>query len=126
MTGADRVLVCGGRNFTDRRMFDTAMLNLYRRGYVGLIGVVIHGAASGADTLAQKWCKRMRVPEIACPADWGTFGRGAGYIRNKEMLIHHKPTLVVAFPGGPGTFNMADIARKAGVPVLLGLDLSRD
>lgn len=123
---ADRVLVCGGRNFTDRRMFDTAMVNLYRRGHVGLIEVVIHGAASGADTLASKWCKRMRVPEIACPADWETYGKSAGYVRNKHMLIHEKPTLIVAFPGSRGTANMIEISRKAGVPVLMGLDLSRD
>ena len=66
----------------------------------------------------------MRVPEIACPADWETFGKSAGYTRNKYMLVHHKPTLVVAFPGGKGTFNMTDIARRANVPVLMGLDLA--
>lgn len=123
---ADRVLVCGGQYFTDRRMFDTAMLNLYRRAHVGLIEVIIHGAAPGADTMAHKWCKRMHVPEKACPADWEGFGRGAGYVRNKAMLIHEKPTLVVAFPGGKGTANMVDIAQRAGVPVLMGLDLSHD
>jgi hypothetical protein len=34
------------------------------------------------------------------------------------MLMEGKPDLVVAFPGGRGTANMIEQARKAGVEVL--------
>ena len=51
------------------------------------------------------------------PADWDTHGRGAGPIRNKQMLEEGKPDLVIAFPGGKGTANMIGQAKEAGIPV---------
>ena len=46
-------------------------------------------------------------------------GRKAGPIRNQRMLDEGKPDLVVAFPGGKGTNGMIDLARNAGVRVIL-------
>lgn len=64
-------------------------------------------------------CARDRgIPETAYPADWRRDGKSAGYRRNRRMLSEGRPDLVIAFPGGPGTAHMVEIAEKAGVPVL--------
>jgi hypothetical protein len=55
-------------------------------------------------------------------AEWHRFGREAGPMRNARMLAEGKPNLVVAFPGGPGTRNMVDLARRAGVEIVIAGD----
>jgi len=113
-----RVLVTGGRDFSDRTLLFEALDRLHSlHGFT----VLIHGDASGADRLAGEWATERGVEVLACPADWKTHGRAAGPIRNKEML-NEKPQLVVAFPGGKGTADMVAKARKAGVKVV---DLQR-
>lgn len=108
-------LICGGREFSDRNMFDCAMSTLL--GARGCPAKVVHGAARGADTLAGEWADRHAVDVVACPADWKANGRAAGPIRNSEMLRDHRPDLVIAFPGGRGTADMVAKAEKAGISV---------
>jgi hypothetical protein len=110
-----RVLVCGGRNFADLGWFGQVMTELHVK--CGPITLIIHGAASGADTMAGEWAEHMVIPLRVFPADWATHGRAAGPIRNGQMLCEGKPDLVVAFPGGRGTENMIHQARAIGVEV---------
>ena len=79
---------------------------------------LVHGAAKGLDTLASEWAARNNVPQTPFPADWDQYGKAAGHIRNGQMLTEGNPTLVIAFPGGKGTANMVEQARRAGVRVL--------
>lgn len=78
---------------------------------------IISGKAKGADQTAIDWAVVNWTDLEEYPADWEAYGRSAGYIRNKQMLVEGKPDLVLAFPGGKGTQNMIDIAEKAGVEV---------
>lgn len=114
-----RVLVCGGRKYADREKMDR-VLRLVDNAK-GPIKTLIHGAASGADSLAAAWAKDCGLDEfgevLAFPADWNKHGVAAGPIRNLKMLLDGKPDLVVAFPGGNGTKNMIQLAQKYGVPV---------
>ena len=52
-------------------------------------------------------------------ADWERFGRAAGMRRNEQLLQCVKPDVVIAFWDGksPGTRNMIEHARAAGVRV---------
>ncbi|WP_422028075.1 DUF2493 domain-containing protein [Roseovarius sp.] len=111
-----RVLVCGGRNYSDAAFLE-AGLNVVHDTHN--VTRVIHGAASGADRLAGEWAKGRGIPQIACPAAWDKYGRAAGPMRNQYMIDVHKPDLLVAFPGGKGTADMIAKARKAGVRVVI-------
>lgn len=124
-----RVLICGGRTFgVDQPVPGGAIAAAMQRslltGYLdralrhGRISVLIHGAAHGADTLAGEWAAANSVPVEAYPADWTTYGRAAGGIRNRQMLEDGRPDIVLAFAGGKGTANMIAQARKAGVRVI--------
>lgn len=108
-----RILVCGGRDYSDDKRVGE-VLNRYR-GRSGL--TIIQGEASGADSLAREWAKSNNVQTIGFRANWGVYGKRAGYIRNVEMLNEGKPDLVIAFPGGKGTEMMMNLAKAAGVPV---------
>ena len=107
-----RILVCGGRDFSDAD-FLSGILDAAKREYGNV--EIINGGASGADKLAEAWAFARNVTCAAYPADWKKYGRAAGPIRNQRMLDKGRPELVIAFPGGRGTDDMVRRAMEAGV-----------
>jgi len=108
-----RVIVCGGRDYADE---DTIRERLKLLRDVSADVTIIHGAAPGADSLAGHVATTLGFDVEAHPANWGKHGKAAGPIRNQEML-DSVVDLVIAFPGGRGTQDMTNRAKKAGVPV---------
>lgn len=115
MKRALRVLVCGGRDYTNYEELGFHLANLRARSG---ISAIIHGAQRGADTLAGRWAKENNIPVEAYPADWHRYGKPAGPIRNQRMLNEGKPDLVIAFPGNRGTRRMIQQATAHGVRVV--------
>lgn len=109
-----RVLVCGGRDFSDHDLLKRT-LDALHKAYP--IDVVIEGHARGADRMAGYWARKNKITNLKFPADWDTHGKAAGFIRNQEMLAE-RPDLVIAFAGGRGTADMVRRARAAGVKVV--------
>jgi YspA, cpYpsA-related SLOG family len=109
-----RVLVCGGREYSDLPRV-IGVLNPLLEQHPDL--EIIEGGATGADTLARDWAYAKSVPVQTFPANWKLYGKRAGYIRNVQMLEEGKPDMVIAFPGGPGTGMMVNLADKANVSV---------
>ena len=107
-----RVLVTGGRHYNDARKVQQVLDALEPRPTF-----VIQGSALGADMLARGWAKLNGIAVLDYPANWKVYGRGAGPIRNQDMLTFGQPDLVVAFPGGRGTADMVRRAVRAGVPI---------
>ena len=108
-----RVLVCGGRNYFNRRYLYVTLDGLETKPTV-----IIHGDYSGADDFAKQWAKLRGVTEAPFPPDWKKHGRAAGPIRNQQMIDEGAPDLVVAFPGQVGTADMVRRAHSAGIKVL--------
>lgn len=107
------VLVCGGRHYDGRGALEDE-LSSYKCAHG--IELLIHGGASGADSMAEHWANRHCIPCLRVPADWRRHGLMAGPIRNVAML-EYKPDIVLAFPGGAGTRSMIQLAERAGVKV---------
>lgn len=109
------VLVCGGRHYND-----PVILGAWLGGIMNQRGIarIIEGGASGADNLAKKFGEWKGIPVDTYRANWRQHGVGAGPLRNQRMLDEGRPDLVVAFPGGAGTFDMVRRARAAGIEVL--------
>jgi hypothetical protein len=110
-----RVLVCGGRDWSDRWLYE--VLDKLHKEYA--FDVVIEGDAKGADRMAGYWARKRKIDNLKFPADWNKYGKAAGTIRNQQMLDEGKPDLVVAFPTdrSRGTWHMIRIAQDAGVEV---------
>lgn len=109
-----RVIVCGGRDYFDRRRL-YAVLDMAHEA--NPFEALIHGNAKGADQLADDWAAYRHVKTLTFTPLWEENGRKAGPIRNQKMLDEGKPHLVIAFPGGRGTADMIRRAEAAGVPV---------
>src|SRR6266702_2128043 len=112
-----RILVCGGRDFGESDSEVNLLVDTLGE-YYGIIDLLISGGARGADRLAERWANAYNIPIERYEADWGAYGKAAGFIRNKRMIDEGKPELVIAFRGGKGTANMIEQARKAGVKVV--------
>lgn len=78
---------------------------------------IICGEARGADTLGRRYAEEHNIPVLSFPADWKTYGKSAGYRRNKQMA--EAADALVAFWDGKsrGTKNMIDLAHEAKIPV---------
>jgi YspA, cpYpsA-related SLOG family len=107
--------VCGGRDFKDKNWIRRQLQYLDETKGIDLI---IHGCASGADSISGEWAKSHAIPVREFPADWDKYGKAAGPIRNKQMLTESEPDAVLAFPGGKGTANMIKQATEFGIDVL--------
>jgi hypothetical protein len=111
LTNIWKAIVCGGRDFSDRKMVFAVLDKLD-------VGHVIEGGAKGADSLAREWAIARCRPFTEYTANWAEHGRGAGPRRNAEMLTEQFIDAVVAFPGGRGTDHMRALAGGQGLPVI--------
>ena len=109
-----KVLVTGGRDFNDWRCVRDTLDEIVDNEPIDLI---VHGGATGADSLAARWAMNTHTPQQVFKAQWATFGPAAGPVRNGQMVAT-KPDLVVAFPGGRGTADCVRQAKAAGLKVL--------
>ena len=77
------LLIAGSRDFEDYELLkqytDYALRNRTEKI------VIISGGARGADTLAKQYAYEKQYDYLEFSADWNTFGKSAGYIRNEEM-----------------------------------------
>ena len=106
-----RILITGGRDFTNRKMINHVLNTYTNRG-----DTLIVGGARGVDTIAEQFAFRKDRAVDRHMADWEKYGKRAGCIRNREM-VQSGADLCIAFPGGRGTADCIKQARKAGIPV---------
>jgi len=117
-----RVLVTGSRDWVARTTIWNALHSELIQFPDGII--VVHGAARGADDIADRWAWGMRqagwpVSVEAHPADWNTHGKRAGVVRHQEM-VNLGADVCHAFPLGDsvGTRHCMARALAAGIPVI--------
>jgi len=109
-----RVLICGGRDYSD---VETAFNFLNGFHQENKITEIIEGGARGADSIGRQWGKANGIKITTCYADWNKYGRAAGPKRNQVML-ELKPDFVIAFPGGKGTADMIKRSENASLKVV--------
>ena len=114
-----RVIVCGGRKYRNEARVWKELNNLHSK--IPFTSFMQGGEPNGADRIAKEWAKtKIGLERFECKADWTTYGKAAGPIRNSRML-EWKPDMVVAFPDpeSKGTWDMIDKARAAGVNTIV-------
>lgn len=112
------ILIAGDREWTNTNVIRNIIEELVNQyGQFTLI----HGAAKGVDSLAAHIGKyTYHLPILSFPANWKRNGKGAGPIRNRQMLAEGKPDLVVVIhndlESSKGTRDMFYIAGVAKIP----------
>ena len=79
--------------------------------------VLLHGGSPrGAERIAACWADNRKVPQVVFRPDWNRDRNAAPFKRN-DRLIEALPIGVVVFPGSGISANLADKAKKLGIPV---------
>lgn len=78
---------------------------------------IVSGGAKGADLLAKTYAREKGYLYYEFPADWNTYGKKAGIIRNEKMhefISHFKKRACIAFWDGEsrGTKSNFALAEK--------------
>ncbi len=105
-----RLLITGSRYLEDYDLVSREIAALSP-------ALIIHGAASGADALAQRYAEDNSICVKQYPANWVKYGNAAGPMRNRQMLKDGCPDMVLAFleKNSKGTKHMISIAQRAGI-----------
>ncbi len=79
--------------------------------------VLLHGGSpKGAELIAAKWADTRKVQQIAFKPDWTRHAKAAPFKRN-DALLDTMPIGIIVFPGSGISDNLADKARKLGIPL---------
>ena len=108
-----KIAFTGGLEFNDH-MLIWARLDQVRAKHPDM--VLLHGGSpKGAELIAAKWATQRKVPQIAFKPDWTKHRNAAPFKRNDAML-EALPIGVMVFPGTGIQANLADKAKKLGIP----------
>ena len=105
------VIIAGSRTASKRDVWNA----LCACPWTDQISTVISGCAQGADSYGAAWARSKSLPVIEMPADWKSYGRSAGMIRNQAMLERAEGLLAIWDGHSPGTKNMIRIAERKGI-----------
>ena len=79
--------------------------------------VLLHGGSpTGAERIAARWADDRKVAHIPFKPDWTRHAKAAPFKRN-DQILEVLPIGVIVFPGSGIQENLADKARKLGIPV---------
>ncbi|WOH63649.1 DUF2493 domain-containing protein [Bradyrhizobium sp. BWA-3-5] len=109
-----KIALTGGLDFNDHRLIWDRLDKVHAK-HPDM--VLFHGGSpKGAELIAAKWATNRKVPQIAFKPDWTKHAKAAPFKRNDAMLAL-MPIGVMVFPGTGIQDNLADKARRFGIPV---------
>tara|TARA_R110002126_G_scaffold93585_7_gene221641 strand:- start:4841 stop:5326 length:486 start_codon:yes stop_codon:yes gene_type:complete len=126
-----RVLVAGGRDFTNANLLygklDTLLRNKIKTHKI----IIVSGKAAGADKLGENYAKLRGYEVEPHPADWknisvegavvrsnkyGEYNAVAGHMRNEDMAVSCNVGVLFWDGSSTGTGNMLSLLNKYNKP----------
>lgn len=105
----------GGANFNDHRLIWDALDKVHAK-YPDM--VLLHGGSlTGADLIAAKWADHRKAPHIPFKPQFGRYSKESAPFKRNDEMLELMPIGVVVFPGGGIQDNLADKAKKLGIPL---------
>ena len=109
-----KIAFTGGRECNDTAAIWAALDKVHAK-HPGM--VLLHGGSpTGAERIAACWADNRKVAQVAFKPDWAKHAKAAPFKRNDAML-DVLPIGVIVFPGNGINDNLADKARKLGIPL---------
>jgi hypothetical protein len=98
-----KVGVIGSRNFNDYELVKETLTKLD-------ITLLISGGAKGADSLGERYASENNITTLIFKPDWVKHGKGAGMIRNTDIVKNSD--IVVAFWNGESKGTLDSIRKS--------------
>jgi hypothetical protein len=109
-----KIAFTGGADFNDHQLIWNTLDKVHAK-HPDM--VLLHGGSStGAERIAARWADTRKVTHIPFKPDWTRHAKAAPFKRN-DQILEVLPIGVVVCPGSGIQENLADKARKLGIPV---------
>lgn len=112
-----KLIVAGGRDFVNTQTMITVLMDLVEKGKIDPNPELVCGMARGADILAFRLWKSANMQIHVFPAEWDTYGKSAGFRKNKEMGEFADAAVCFWDGKSKGTKHMIDIMNRLNKPV---------
>lgn len=118
-----RCIIAGSRNLpfcpyrTQLQILRPAVLAFEQKH--GKITEVVSGTAKGADLLGEAFAEMRKIPVDRYPADWITYGKRAGFIRNSQMANEADGCIALWDMQSKGTKNMIELASNKKLHIIV-------
>lgn len=110
-----RLIVAGSRNFHNYTLLKYKLRHILQNVKEDI--EIVSGGAQGADKLGERFAReygyRIRIFE----ADWDTYGKSAGHIRNEQMAGYASHCVCFWDKRSKGTQSMIHFANKYKLPL---------
>jgi len=104
-----KIAIVGSRNFYD---FDKLEKFIFSKVALEKIELVVSGGAIGADSLAERFAYKHKLPKQVFKPDWNKYSKSAGFTRNK-LIIENVDTVFAFWDGSSkGTKLSIDLAKE--------------
>lgn len=111
-----KLAIVGSRGFNDYDLLEKTINENYK---IDQIEAIVSGGARGADSLGEKYAEKNNInKEIHLP-DWKKYGRGAGFVRNKDIVDACDSIILFWDGSSKGTMHSMRLAQKAGKKIHL-------
>jgi len=97
-----KVAVIGSRTFNDYELVKETLTKLD-------ITLLVSGGAKGADSLGERYANENNITTLIFKPDWERHGRGAGMVRNTDIVKNSD--IVVAFWDGSSKGTLDSIRK---------------
>jgi hypothetical protein len=117
-----KIVIAGSRNITNTQQVFSKIANGLSKLASGLDCkeiTVISGGARGIDTIGEEWAKVVGSPIKRFLPNWNTYGKKAGYLRNKEMIKEADALIAIWDGKSPGTRHIIALAKFKGIPMAI-------
>lgn len=112
-----KLIVAGSRGFKNYPLLSFHIMYLAHNTYKNMELSIVSGCARGADAMAIRFAHEHDVVLYEFPADWGVYGKRAGFVRNADMGKHSDGLLAFWDGHSRGTKNMIDFMHSLNKPV---------
>ena len=102
-----KIAIIGSRDFNDYGLLTETLEQLKPN-----ITQVISGAARGADSLGEQWAKENQIDTLIFPANWGLYGKRAGFIRNEDIIKNCDCCIAFWDGKSKGTAHSISLCKK--------------
>lgn len=113
--------IVGSRAITDKDfVFGLIDRNLPAiENSVGSVDTICSGGATGIDSLAEQYAESRGLKLVVHYPDWKRNGRGAGMVRNHD-IVHWSDFVLAIWDGrSSGTKHSISLCAKLGKPVIV-------
>lgn len=111
-----KVVIAGSRTIGNK-YYSHLLTAVKNSGYS--ITEVVSGCAIGVDRMGEKYAIANGIDIKKMPADWNTYNKSAGPIRNAKMADYADAAIILWDGKSSGSKNMLDNMKKRNKPYYL-------